>query len=321
MCQQTSPTALAVLVPLYIAHARVYYRRRDGSPTREHLNCSSALSSFVRHATPAFDLARIDRRTVRGWMDALILEDLSRGYINASLARLRRFVRWAVDQDSVPAAVLAELAAVRSLPAHRSAARETEPVRAAELDQVRAVLAFMPATARDVCQLLILTGARLSEILEARNRDVVEDAAGVLRLSPAQHKTAHRGRSRDIPLNEAALAIIARYRRPLLPLEPLFPPVGEGRRASRSPDSVRAAIRRACNRAGVPAWTPHQLRHAVAQVIRDRDGLDAACALLGHASVDMTEHYAPLSFAQAQRAVAHLSLAPAATTTTVTGAA
>lgn len=316
MCQHASPTALAVVVPLYIAHARVYYRRRDGSPTREHLNLAATLASLVRHAGHDFDVARLDRRVVKAWMNGLILEDLSRGYINASLGRIRRFARWAVEQELAPAAVVAELSAVRALPAHRSDAREPEPRAAADLDQVRAVLAYMPGAARDICRLLILTGARLSEILEARNRDVVEDASGV-KIAPRQHKTAHRNRTREIPLNAAAVAIIAPYRRPLCPMDPIFPPAGEGRRASRSPDSVRGAIRRACKRAGLPAWTPHQLRHAVAQVVRDRDGLDAACALLGHASVDMTEHYAPLSFEQARRAAQLLSL----DSTAATGAA
>jgi integrase len=299
------PATLAELVPLYLAHAAVYYRRRDGSPTREHLNMSSAISSFMRSAGPDTLLEYVDRGTVRAWRDSLILEDLSRGYINASLARLRRFVRWAVEEFDLPAGVLSELACVRSLPAHRSSAREPEPRQAADLDQVRAVLAYLPGTSRDVCQLLLLTGARLGEVLEAQNREIQLDPRGG-RLVPHQHKTAHHDRRREIPLNPDAMVIIGRHWRPLLPLDPVFPPAGQGRRRSFSPDAVRAAIRRACKRAGVPAWTPHQLRHAVATVIRDRQGLDAACALLGHAHVGMTEHYAPLSFERAAAAAAAL---------------
>lgn len=306
------PASLAELVPLYIAHARVYYRRRDGSPTREHLNMSSVLSSFVRHAGKDTLLEYVDRGMVRGWIDQLILDDLCRSYINKSLAKFRRFVRWAVDEYRLPATVLAELACVRSLPAHRSSARETEPRQAAELDSVRAALAYMPATCRDVCQLLLLTGARLSELLELQNRDIQIDADGSGRLNVRQHKTAHIGARREIPLNADALAILSRHARPLCPLDPVFPPAGHGRRRTLSTNGVRGAIKRACKRAGVPPWTPHQLRYAVAIVIRDRQGLDAACALLGHASVDMTEHYAPLSFARAASAAAQLRVLDAA---------
>ncbi len=304
MCQQVPSTALvADLVPLYLAHARVYYRRRDGSPTREHFNCGSVLASFLRHLGGPTPFASIDRRVVRGWIDARILAGDSRGYINASLGRLRRFARWCVDEHDQAAVVVAELACVRALPAHRSRAVEPDPVAPADLDTVRAVLAFMPAVARDVIQLLVHTGARLSEVLEAQNRDVVIDAGGGARLSPHQHKCAHRGRRREIPLTPEAFAIIERYRRPLCPMDPLFPPIGQGRRRSMSPDAVRGAVRRACVRAGVAAWTPHQVRHAVAAVVRDRQGLEAASALLGHASIEMTEHYAPLKFEQARRAV------------------
>ncbi|MFN9962754.1 MAG: tyrosine-type recombinase/integrase, partial [Planctomycetota bacterium] len=39
-------------------------------------------------------------------------------------------------------------------------------------------------------------------------------------------------------------------------------------------------------------WTPHQLRHAKAQMIRDQFGLEAAQAVLGHSSLTATQIYA-----------------------------
>jgi integrase len=303
-----TPATLADLVPLYIAHARVYYRHADGTPTREHLNLASTLSSLLRYAGGRVRLVDLDRVTVRGWMNDLVADDLSRVYINKSLARVRRFARWAVEEYSLPAAVLAELSCVRSLPPHRSAARETDPVRPAELDQVRAALAFLPGAVGDVCRVLMLTGARLSEVLLAENRDVLEDQAGAYRLVCRQHKTAHLGKPREIPLNPDAMVVLGRWQRPLCPRDPIFPRAGRGRRRSIAPNVVRASIRRACERAGVEVWTPHQLRHAVATVIRDRRGLDASSALLGHSHVNMTEHYARLSFSRAQEAAQALRL-------------
>jgi integrase len=83
------------------------------------------------------------------------------------------------------------------------------------------------------------------------------------------------------------------------------PAVRRGRRRQRQPfpkrlpgerystASYRRAIERACDAAGVPRWTPHQLRHAKATAIanRERGGVELAQILLGHASIETTMRY------------------------------
>ena len=46
-------------------------------------------------------------------------------------------------------------------------------------------------------------------------------------------------------------------------------------------------------------WHPNQLRHTAATLIRARFGLEAAQAVLGHASADMTQVYAERDLAKA----------------------
>ena len=53
-----------------------------------------------------------------------------------------------------------------------------------------------------------------------------------------------------------------------------------------------AAIKRACVRAGVPKWTPNQLRHTAATRIRAAYGIEAARIILGHSSAVTSEIYA-----------------------------
>jgi len=66
--------------------------------------------------------------------------------------------------------------------------------------------------------------------------------------------------------------------------------------------SYRRALTRASAEAGiVPAITPNRLRHTAATRIRRKHGLDAAQAVLGHASADITQVYAELD---AKRAAA-----------------
>lgn len=157
---------------------------------------------------------------------------------------------------------------------------------------------------------------------------------------PARHKTAHKGIPRTIPLGPRAQAIITRHvggpvalerRAAEKPNAPLFSPVAarEERyaklRATRKtkvqPSQVCRrkanpkrrpaewydthgycqAVRRAAERAGVQHWHPHQVRHLVAGEVRKRYGLEAAQVLLGHAKMNMTEHYAEKSLELAVR--------------------
>lgn len=57
-------------------------------------------------------------------------------------------------------------------------------------------------------------------------------------------------------------------------------------------ESYCRAIKKACQRAGVPNWTPNQLRHTAATYIRETYGLEAAKIILGHQSAVTTEIYA-----------------------------
>jgi integrase len=66
------------------------------------------------------------------------------------------------------------------------------------------------------------------------------------------------------------------------------------------------AIARACEKAGVAHFHPHQLRHTKATEIRREAGLDAARAVLGHRSPAITETYAEVDQAKAAEVMARL---------------
>ncbi len=56
--------------------------------------------------------------------------------------------------------------------------------------------------------------------------------------------------------------------------------------------SYRQAIERACEKAGVPAYKPNQIRHTVGTKIRREIGLEASSAVLGHGDLTTTQVYA-----------------------------
>lgn len=55
--------------------------------------------------------------------------------------------------------------------------------------------------------------------------------------------------------------------------------------------SVRRCIARACEKAGVPNFTPHRLRHLAGTLIRAEFGVDVARAMLGHSLASVTVIY------------------------------
>jgi integrase len=61
-----------------------------------------------------------------------------------------------------------------------------------------------------------------------------------------------------------------------------------------SKDALNRAIKRACGRAALQAWTAGQLRHTRLTEVRAQQGLDAAQAIGGHTSITQTQHYTEL---------------------------
>ncbi len=57
----------------------------------------------------------------------------------------------------------------------------------------------------------------------------------------------------------------------------------------------------ASDKAGVPKWTPGQLRHNAGTQIRRKYGLEAARMILGHRSAATTEIYAEKDVSEAVR--------------------
>ena len=49
-----------------------------------------------------------------------------------------------------------------------------------------------------------------------------------------------------------------------------------------TPSSYRNAVKRGCKKAGVPAWTPYQLRHCAGKDARAARGIEGTSARLGN---------------------------------------
>ncbi len=283
---------LTRLAGLYLIHAERYYRRADGTPTRESNNLRSTLQNFCR-SLPASTLAsRVTGGIIRQWRDALADRKLHRSTVNQMVGRIKRMFRWAVEEGHIREHDAVEIFGVRPLKPFRSPAVEQQPRRVPSLIDAADIVAQIPADQqeiRTIMRLVTLTGARIGEIAGLRLSDVSLDSE-TPHLNLRQHKSAHKSKPRLIPLTPEAVALVT-SRLTMCRNGFLFP----SRRGAGhvTPDWCREVLKAACRNSDRQHHSPHTFRHAVARAVRARVGLDAAQALLGHSSVRTTEIYCP----------------------------
>jgi integrase len=70
--------------------------------------------------------------------------------------------------------------------------------------------------------------------------------------------------------------------------------------------SYGVAIRRACLKAKVPAWSPNKLRHSRLTELRHKEGLEVAKAVGGHSKIETTQIYAEADRTAAMNVMARL---------------
>jgi integrase len=314
---------VADVVARFLAWADRYYRKADGAPSREFPNYVAASRFLLKvyRDEPADEFGPLKLKQVR---DLMVEHGWARSPINKQVGRLKRVFKWAVENELVGADAFVRLQAVPGLKRGRTSARETEPVMPVAWEEVEKTL---PHLSRVVAAMVLIqwhTGMRPNEVVQMRAADV--DRSGTVWIyTPREHKTAYRGRSREVFIGPEGQKVLA----PFLERDPaafVFEPseaekdrrtrLREARKTplweshlrrqaeKRAAAPLRSAgehyttgsycraIHRACAQAGIAVWSPNRLRHARATEIRKRFGLEAAQVILGHASADITQVYA-----------------------------
>jgi integrase len=235
-----------------------------------------------------------------------------------------------VAEEIVPETVHRALAAVSGLQQGRTDAHESEGVKPVPIEHVHAALPRMPPPVRAMAELQLLTGMRAGEVMAMRGIDLNMSGA-VWTYTPRLHKNRHRGMNRVVHLGPKALKIIRPFLRPNVDAHLFSPRVyvedlharrAAGRKTKRTPSeqqrrrkagpklqpaerydrrSYRQAILRACQAAGVPPWSPLQLRHTAGTLFRAKYGLEAAKAILGHSRVETSQIYAERDLNKAEQ--------------------
>lgn len=311
------------LVARFWKHAGEYYRHPDGTPTGTANNFRTALRALkdLYGSCPADEFGSLSLRALR---ERFIGSGLSRVQVNKEISRVRQVFKFGVSRELVPESLYASLLTVEGLKAGRTKAHETEPVGPVPEAHIAAVKEHVSRQVWALIQLQLLTAARGGELFIMRRCDV-DDSGPVWTYTPRAHKTAYRGHPRTIYIGPQGQGILSPFlmRSPtafmLSPREAVdefrarrartrVTPPNQGNRpgtnrkeeTQKKPgefytrQSYHGAILRACKRAGVPHWHPHQLRHNAASRLRKEFGLDVARVILGHRSPQVTDMYAEL---------------------------
>jgi integrase len=349
---------IAELIARYWPWVKSYYRRPDGTETQEVSGFLYTLRplNHLYGRTTAKEFGPLALKAVR---DLMIhgyehpkyghQPALSRGVINQRIKRIRRMFRWAVEHELVPATLLHALEAVRGLQRGRTEARETEPVQAVARTVVEDTLWLLRPMQADMVRLQLETGMRPGELVVMRAIDI--DMAGKVWLyrpgsdrgHAGQHKTAHHGHTRIVPIGPKGQQIIRRYLvadiqacifNPARNMAERSAALRLARKTKVQPSQMNRRKRKPKKKPGyvyavttyaraiaeairrhnlgkaevehIPHWHPHQLRHTRALELKREAGLDVARAVLGHKNPIVTEHYAGLDVAAAAEVMAKI---------------
>ncbi|RZJ43945.1 MAG: site-specific integrase [Brevundimonas sp.] len=253
---------------------------------RQNLKSHASTEMVHRvHLAPRWGKVRltdINSRDVAKWL----AEKRAAGLAPATVEKMRVVLGRSFElgaQWGIPGCEKNPTRGVRSPPLNNARERFLSAEEAARLRE--AVAVSNNAQLQHIVGLLLLTGARLRELLDARWEHVdVERRSWLIPVS----KT---GKARHVPLSTPAVAIIEALPRIkgcpwLVPnLDTLKPFV-----------SIKHAWQKAIKRARLPGLRLHDLRHSAASfMVNSGVDLFAVGKVLGHANYQSTQRYAHLA--------------------------
>lgn len=287
--EPNAPLSIAELVELYQSAGKA----TDGRDKRAFKHLLAIYSN-----TDSKTFTRSQLKVVRSRM---IEANWTRQDINLCVHRLKRLFAWAADEELIPDDVVTGLARLRGL-VEGEAKREGKEVGPVDEVVFRKTLKYLSAPLRAVAELQWLTGARSMELLQLTPW-MIDQTTDPWACLITKHKTAKKKVKRVLYFGKKAQLIITPWLQRPMDCRCFRP--SDNRpdfNDHYTADRYAQAVARACKKAGVEHWHPHQLRYTRAFLTRRDFGLDAAQALLGHKHTSMTEHYSGVPHEKAAEA-------------------
>lgn len=292
----TPASSVLAVTAAFLAHAERAYRYPDGRPTSTLAGYRLAVGDLNVQCGDlrAADFGGQQLRALRAlWV--------GRGHAATTVAKrtgqIRHLFRWAHAEGLVPAAVLASLDLLP--PAPGEGGTESEDVLPVAWGHVEPVLPLLRPPLRAVVRLQWWCGCRPGEACALRGRELNRDGTarvGRRTLSlggdvwcwqPEWHKNRRKKKDLVYALGPQSQGVLAPFL--TADLDAYLFTTRTGRRYS--VDVYRHRIHAACDRLGIPAWNPGQIRHSYLSRVDAAHGLRDASLSVGHASPDTTLIY------------------------------
>jgi len=208
----TAGITVVEVIAAFWRHAQTYYRRPDGTTTKELRNLKNALRPLKRlyGPTPALAFGPVALRAVR---DEMVRLGWCRTHINRQVNRIRHVFKWAAGRELVPSSVYHALQAVEGLKAGRSEAKESKPVKPVAWSYVEAIEPYVSRQVWAMVKLQWITGMRSGEVTRMTT-SAIETGDGQWVYRPAAHKTQHHGHLREVYMGEQCKQILATFLKP-----------------------------------------------------------------------------------------------------------
>ena len=286
----------------FLQHAETYYRKK-GKPTGE-LYCFRSIIRPLRQSygdTLAHDFTP---NSLKAFRELLVRSESgwSRNHVNEQINRVRRIFTWGHVEGLVPLVVVQSLALLPGLRKRKTTARETPKRKPVDPLVIERTLPHVrPAVLRDLILVHRLLGCRAAEVCILRPCDIDQtaDPSGVCWLyTPDEFKQEDAVKEIHHWIGPRCRQLLEPYLANCQPDQYVF---RTRRGTPYTKDSYGLAIARACKRAGVPRWSPGQIRHTRATEIKEREyeagrhGREGAQAILQHQQPSTTDIYAERS--------------------------
>jgi integrase/recombinase XerC len=273
-----------------------YERNRSELTVQRYAKSLKNFEAYFKSQDAALDWKVVDADMIRNWAESLMDNGHKAASINADLAALRTFFRFALSRglvDKDPAYLVTGPKKEKPLP---------QFVKEGELDELLDKEQwgdnYKDVRARTIILLFYETGIRRSELVGLDDKDVD--------LSMKQLKvTGKRSKQRIVPFGDELAEELQHYREvrdeQVARQSDAFFLTEKGDRLTAG--VVYGEVRKHLSRVtAMKKRSPHVLRHSFATAMLNHGaGLESVKKLLGHESLETTEIYTHTTFEQLQR--------------------
>ena len=273
-----------------------YEKNRSLLTVQRYENSLRDFETYFKQTSKELDWTTVDADIIRGWMENRMDSGMSARTVNADLAAVRSFFRFALIRNMV-----------ERDPAHMVTGPKTQkvlPQFVKEADMNRLIDeeswsdTYKDVRARTIIILLYETGMRRSELAGLDDKDVDFDAAQL-------KVTGKRNKQRIIPFGDEVAQqlkhfIEVRDAQVEKQCEALFLNK-HGLRIS--VEQIYVDVKKNLSRVTMmKKRSPHVLRHSFATAMLNHNaGLESVRQLLGHESLETTQIYTHTTFEQLRR--------------------